>query len=190
MHIYIKLYIHTYIYIYVCMYIYIYVCVCAYIHIYPEDYPEDSFSWKMSGVSAFQWFQVQCFMSCHSATLPSGAIPKPWESEHVSSVILVFADTCGSWRNFAGNFQRFRLQLWLCSTQPSNLEQITLHIQLLFQKQGVLGVSGVWCQIHRFQRKAGKHRELRNYQDFESPDMQIILIIATYSVGCTSKIFK
>ena len=137
-------YTHIYIYIHTCI-IYIYVCVCVtmclyihtYIYIYPEDYPEDSFSWKMSGVSAFQWFQVQCFMSFHSPTLPRGA---------------------GSWRNFAGNFQRFRWQLWLCSTQASNLEQITLHIQLLFQKQGV---SGVWRQIHRFQRKAGKHRELR-----------------------------
>ena len=154
---------------YVCMYIC--VCVCAYIHIYPEDYPEDSFSWKMSGVSAFQWFQVQCFMSCHSATLPSGAIPKPWESEHVSSVILVFADTCGSWRNFAGNFQRFRLQLWLCSTQPSNLEQITLHIQLLFQEQGVLGVSGVCVKVHRFQsRETPRTRDfsrILNLQDGE-----------------------
>ena len=83
--------------------------------------------WYYQEIFLEKFRSFRCFMPFHSATLPSWGIPKPWESENVSSVILGFAGFCGSFAEscgiFAGNFQRFRWQLSLCSTQPSDLEK-------------------------------------------------------------------
>ena len=115
-----------------------------YIHI-----PGNSFSWKNSGVSAFQWLQE--FQVFDSATLPSGAISKLWESENVSSPSFWDLQICAGVLRvisnvFGGNFHFAQLN-------PQTLKH-TLDIQLPFQKQGVLGVSGVWRQSPSFSEKS------------------------------------
>jgi len=71
--------------------------------------------------------------------------------------LQVFADICGSFAEicgiFAGNFQRFRWQLSLCSTQPSDLKKHPGHPFAFPKTQGVLGVSGVCVKVHRFQSR-------------------------------------
>ena len=77
----------------------------------------------------------RCFMSFDSATLPSGAIPKPWESENVSSPsfwdLRIFAGVLRIFAGFlpAGNFQRFRWQLHFAQLNPQTLKS-TLDIVL------------------------------------------------------------
>ena len=81
-------------------------------------------------------------MSFDSGTLPSGPSPNP---ENLKMLALRHFGICGNFAEicgiFAGNFQRFRWQLSLRSTQPSDIKKHPGH-PIAFPKQGVLGVSG------------------------------------------------
>ena len=64
---------------------------------------------KFQEFPLFSYFRsLRCFLSFHSATPPSGAIHKPWESENVSSPsfwdLRIFADICGSFAEICGSF--------------------------------------------------------------------------------------
>ena len=115
---------------------------CLYPWEAPFQMPGD-FSWKISGVSAFQWFQeFEVFHDISQRdTAKWGPSTNPENLKmlalrhfgicgylrefcgylrefcgHLREFCRSFAENCGS---FAGNFQRFRWQLSLCSPQPS-----------------------------------------------------------------------
>ena len=114
---------------------------------------------KKSEVSAFQWFQeFQVFRVIWQCDTVKWGHPKPWESENVSSPsfgdLRIFA---GVLRKFAGFLQVisnvFSCNFHFAQLNPQTLKNI-LDIQLPFQKQGALGVSGVWRQSPSFSVKS------------------------------------
>ena len=102
----------------------------------------------------------RCFMSFDSATLPSGAIPKPRESENVRSPpfwdLQIFAGFLRVISNvFSGSFHFAQLNPQTLKTPWTS--------NCLSKNKDFLEFQVFDVKVHRFQRKAGKHRERRGF---------------------------
>ena len=123
----------------------------------------DSFFWKMSGVSAFQWFQETVHYLSHFTALHYQAWLSPSQNLNRSAFRLfgICVFFCGIIAEmfFFGSFHRFSRRLQIAHLNPQTLRKNTLDIQVFFETKSFRTLRCLMSRCIGFREKAGQHRE-------------------------------